>query len=188
MTGQGYSVINAPVTRHLQDITLPGPPPNVCTSDYVSVGRLSCVLVPVVLPVRWAAELVVFLDSCWVFVVSAPPDWDGMRVVLLLLGPGSGSSRSSLHCSPPSGLALLADSVSLSGVALAGCALPQSTSSSWPSFSSAWVAVAVASFAVGCGVFSASSVLPRSAARPWLSALCHRLLQLGLVWLRHLSQ
>ena len=84
----------------------------------------------------------------------------GMRVVLLLLGPGSGSSRSSLHCSPPSGLALLADSVSLSGVALAGSALPQSTSSSWPSFSSAWVAVAVASFAVGCGVFSASSVLP----------------------------
>ena len=76
VTGQGYSVINAPVTRHLQDITLPGPPPNVCTSDYVSVGRLSCVLVPVVLPVRWAAGLVVFLDSCWVFVVSAPPDWD----------------------------------------------------------------------------------------------------------------
>ena len=84
----------------------------------------------------------------------------GMRVVLLLLGPGSGSSRSSLHCSPPSGLALLADSASLSGVALAGSALPQSTSSSWPSFSSAWVAVVVASFAVGCGVFSASSVLP----------------------------
>ena len=81
----------------------------------------------------------------------------GMRVVLLLLGPGSGSSRSSLHCSPPSGLALLADSVSLSGVALAGSALPQSTSSSWPSFSSAWVAVAVASFAVGC----ASSPHPR---------------------------
>ena len=64
VTGQGYSVINAPVTRHLQDITLPGPPPNVCTSDYVSVGRLSCVLVPVVLPVRWAAGFVVFLDSC----------------------------------------------------------------------------------------------------------------------------
>ena len=74
VTSQGYSVSNAPATRHLQDITLPGPPPNVCTSDYVSVGRLSCVLVPVVLPVRWAAGLVVFLDSCWVFVVSAPPN------------------------------------------------------------------------------------------------------------------
>ena len=48
----------------------------------------------------------------------------------------------------------------MSGVVLAASALPQSTSSSWPSFSSAWVAVVAASFAVGCGVFSASSVLP----------------------------
>ena len=89
----------------------------------------------------------------------------GTRVGLLLLGPDSGSSRFSPSCFPPSGLALLADSVSLSGAALAGSALPQSTSSCWPSLSAAWVAVAVASFAVGCGVSPASaaaSALPPS--------------------------
>ena len=58
----------------------------------------------------------------------------GTRVLLLLAGSGSRCARF-----PPSGLSLFADSVSLSGVPLAGSALPQSTSSCKSSLSAACV-------------------------------------------------
>ena len=87
----------------------------------------------------------------------------GTRVLLLLSGLGSGSARCSSGLFPPSGLSLFADSVSLSGVALAGSALPQSTSSCRSSLSA--VCVGAAAFPPSGGSAS-SSALVGSAVPP----------------------
>ena len=59
-------------------------------SKNVAVGWLSCVLVPVVLPICWAAVgLVCLAGSCWVFGVSAPPGWAvGPPVLAHVAGSG----------------------------------------------------------------------------------------------------
>ena len=84
----------------------------------------------------------------------------GPLVVLLLAGSGSRCIRCSSGLTPPSWLSLFALSVSLSGVALAGSALPQSTSSCRSSLSvvcAGPAGPAAVSLVVGCRVPSTSA-------------------------------
>ena len=84
----------------------------------------------------------------------------GPLVVLLLAGSGSRCIRCSSGLTPPSWLSLFALSVSLSGVALAGSALPQSTSSCRSSLSVVCAGLAgpaAVSLVVGCRVPSTSA-------------------------------
>ena len=84
----------------------------------------------------------------------------GPLVLLPLAGSGSRCIRCSSGLTPPSGLSLFALSVSLSGVALAGSTLPQSTSSCRSSLSVVCVGPtgpAAVPFVAGCRVPSTSA-------------------------------
>ena len=167
MTGQRQTVNCAPAKKHE---TLPPVPFLMCAhlttslaaGSHVFLYQLHC---PCTRLPGWSSSWAPAWCS-WSLRPQVWPQnhWHVCRASAARPGLGLLKVLSEL-LSPPSGLALLADSVSLSGAALAGSALPQSTSSCWPSLSAAWVAVAVASFAVGCGVSPASataSALPPS--------------------------